>query len=302
MIFGLVALGATALYAALYGDYRSMEEQVEGLAAKLRASGTSGGNELTPVRMAQALLRITMRHIPKRAPKQVDNKGLSRLMVQAGYRNRNATQVYQAVRLLAAAAGAVTLVVLGGATSQGLAMVLIFGFAGAFLGAIIPQVWISRKARIRQLEIGRQLSDVLDLMIVCVEAGLGLHEAIATVAAKTERNGQAIGAELMCVSREVGSGASLGVALRRFAERTAVEDMKPLAATMIQSEQLGSQIAPALRASSDALRTKRRLKAEEAAQKATVKILLPLVMFVLPAMLLVVVGPPLIHVVRTLAN
>ncbi len=299
--FALVAIGASALYAALYGDFRSLEEQVSGLATKLRlASGNMSEEELRPAGIANALLKLTMQHVPKKSPKSSDDKSLSRLMVQAGYRSRNATQVYRSARVLSAITLAIAFAIIGTAIRLHLAEVLAFAIGGLVLGAMAPQAWISRKARLRREAITRQLSDVLDLLIVCVETGLGLHEAILVVGSKTERNGQEIGSELMAVSREMGSGASLGQALRNFAERTAVEDIKPLTANLIQSELLGSQIAPALRASSDALRTKRRLKAEEAAQKATIKILFPLVLFVLPAMLLVIVGPAMVHIVRTL--
>jgi tight adherence protein C len=299
--FALVAIGASALYAALYGDFRSLEEQVSGLAAKLRlASGNMSEDELRPAGIAHAFLKLTMPRTPKDSPKSAVDKSLSRLMVQAGYRSRNATQLYRSARVLSGVTLAVVSAILGAALHLHLGEVLAFAIGGLVLGAMIPQAWISRKARLRREAIGRQLSDVLDLMIVCVETGLGLHESILTVGSKTERNGQEIGSELMAVSRDMGSGASLGQALRNFAERTAVEDIKPLTASLIQSEQLGSQIAPALRASSDALRTKRRIKAEEAAQKATIKILFPLVLFVLPAMLLVIVGPAMVHIVRSL--
>ena len=150
--------------------------------------------------------------------------------------------------------------------------------------------------------IARQLSDVLDLLVVCVEAGLGLFEAIKIVGTESERQKQEIGRELALVSSEISAGATLGQALRNLADRTAVEDIKPLAATLIQSEQLGAQIAPALHASSDALRTRRRLRAEEAAQRTTVKILFPLVLFVLPAMLLVIIGPAIIQILHTLSG
>ncbi len=120
------------------------------------------------------------------------------------------------------------------------------------------------------------------------------------VGTEAERHGQVIGRELSLVASEVSSGASLGVSLRNLADRTAVDDIKPLAATLIQSEQLGAQIAPALHASSDAMRARRRLRAEEAAQKTAVKILFPLVLFVLPAMLIVIVGPALIQILQTM--
>jgi tight adherence protein C len=168
------------------------------------------------------------------------------------------------------------------------------------IGAYAPMYYIRRRARNRQNAIAVQLSDILDLLVVCVEAGLGLFEAIKVVGMESERQKQEIGRELALVASEISAGASLGQALRNLADRTAVEDIKPLAATLIQSEQLGAQIAPALRASSDALRTRRRLRAEEAAQKTTIKILFPLVLFVLPAMLMIIVGPALIQIVRTL--
>jgi tight adherence protein C len=140
---------------------------------------------------------------------------------------------------------------------------------------------------------------VLDLLVVCIEAGLGLFEAIKVVGDETARQEQAIGSELVLVAGEIGAGSTLGEGLRNLADRTAVSDVRPLAATLIQSEQLGAQVGPALRASSDSLRTKRRCRAEEAAQKSTVKILFPLVLFILPAMLLVILGPAIIQAIQT---
>ncbi|HKN13457.1 MAG TPA: type II secretion system F family protein [Candidatus Binatus sp.] len=138
--------------------------------------------------------------------------------------------------------------------------------------------------------------------VVCVEAGMGLFEAIRIVGTECERHGQEIGTELNLVATDISAGASLGQALRGLADRTAVEDIKPLAATLIQSEQLGAQIGPALRASSDALRMHRRLHAEEEAQKASIKILFPLVIFVLPSMIAVIIGPAMISVLHTLSG
>jgi tight adherence protein C len=172
--------------------------------------------------------------------------------------------------------------------------------AGAGAGAFAPIYYVGRRGRRRQEAIARELSDVLDLLGVCVESGLGLHEAIRVVGNEVESQGQVIGRELSIVSGEMAAGKSLGQALRAFADRTAVEDIKPLAAMLIQSEQLGAQVAPSLRSSSDALRARRRMRAEEEAQKTTVKILLPLVLFVLPAMLIVIVGPAMIQILGTI--
>jgi tight adherence protein C len=184
-----------------------------------------------------------------------------------------------------------------GVAAHRMALIVLGSLALGYFG---PTYYLRRRANRRQKDISRQLSDVLDLLVVCVEAGLGLFEAIKIVGDESERQGQAIGTELALVSVEVASGGSLGQALRNLADRTAVEDIRPLAATLIQSEQLGSQIGPALRSSSDSLRTKRRLRAEEAAQKSTIKILFPLVLFILPAMLDVLLAPAMIQAIRTL--
>jgi tight adherence protein C len=174
--------------------------------------------------------------------------------------------------------------------------------AGAAAGAWLPLQIVSNQAKKRRAEIASQLSNVLDLLVVCVEAGLGISEAIKMVGSESDRQGQLIGRELAMVSAELNSGTGLGYALRGLADRTNIDDIKPLAATMIQSEQLGSRMGPALRALSDSLRNSRRLRAEETAQKTTVKILFPLIFFILPAMMIVIVGPAMMEIIRAMTQ
>jgi tight adherence protein C len=207
--------------------------------------------------------------------------------------------VLRVLGLAGLGAGAATLALAMGGSGE---RIILAGVAGAALGSVGPWLFLLHRERRRRSAIACQLADVLDLLVVCVEAGLGLFEAIRMVGAECDRQHQAIGRELALVVGEITAGASLGQALRNLAERTAVEDLKPLAATLIQSEQLGAAIGPALQASADALRARRRLRAEEAAQKATVKILFPLVLFVLPAMLMVIVGPAILQIMRTVAR
>jgi tight adherence protein C len=221
--------------------------------------------------------------------------------VRAGFIRSGALRTFQLIRIISlltiGIVGFIAATVFGVAAGRAFLITMVSLAAGYFL----PLLYLRRRANKRQKDIARQLSDVLDLLVVCVEAGLGLFEAIKIVGDETERQGQAIGTELALVSVEVAAGGSLGQALRNLSDRTAVEDLRPLAATLIQSEQLGSQIGPALRASSDSLRTKRRLRAEEAAQKSTIKILFPLVLFILPAMLIVLLAPAMIQAVRTMS-
>src|SRR5260370_8753078 len=126
------------------------------------------------------------------------------------------------------------------------------GIGGIGIGIFVPSYYLGGRARARQNNIAKQLSDVLDLLVVCVEAGMGLFEAIRIVGTECERHGQEIGNELNLVATDISAGASLGQALRGLADRTAVDDIKPLAATWIQSEHLGAPIRPPVRASSDA--------------------------------------------------
>jgi tight adherence protein C len=290
------------VYVALYGSHRVFQERFSEMAIKLKISEGEGlfADNHESAGIARAMFQWALHRMP--APRESASMGkVTSTLVRAGFLRSGALRTFQLVRLIALAiTGATGLIV---ATMFGMANGRIFlvVIGSLVAGYFAPLYYMRRRANRRQKDISRQLSDVLDLLVVCVEAGLGLFEAIRIVGDETERHGQAIGTELALVSVEVAAGGSLGQALRNLAERTAVADLKPLAATLIQSEQLGSQIGPALRSSSDSLRTKRRFRAEEAAQKSTIKILFPLVLFILPAMLIVLLAPAMIQAMRTLS-
>ncbi|MGC1676726.1 MAG: type II secretion system F family protein [Candidatus Binataceae bacterium] len=301
--FFLVAAGAVALYVGVFAGHRAVDDRFADLAVKMRVTqgAFDGANEYDP-----NLLRMIFKWASKKVPAPdldtPQGEKLAQTLAQAGFLKAAAPHFYQVVRvMLAVGCGALGLLI-GVVLHVSVAQPLLFGLGGAAIGIFVPSYYIGRRARARQNNIARQLSDVLDLLVVCVEAGLGLYEAIRIVGTECERQGQEIGTELSLVASDISAGASLGGALRALAERTAVDDIKPLAATLIQSEQLGAQIGPALKASSDALRTRRRLRAEEQAQKASIKILFPLVLFILPAMIAVIVGPAMISVIRTIGG
>ena len=302
-VFCLLGAGGMAIYVALYGSHRVIEERFADLAIKMRASqGAFDEDQPHDESLGRMLFKWASARVPAPNLDTPSGEKLSDTLTQAGFIGSGAAHVFQVFRVMAALA--VALLMAFGAILLGkpFGSIILFGMIGLLVGAFIPTYYLKRRARTRQLAIATQLSDVLDLLVVCVEAGLGLFEAIKVVGTESERQAQEIGRELSLVASEISAGASLGQALRNLADRTAVEDIKPLAATLIQSEQLGAQIAPALIASSDALRTRRRLRAEEAAQKTTIKILFPLVLFVLPAMLMVIVGPAVIQIIKTVAG
>lgn len=299
-VFCLIAAGVVALFYAFFGGNRVLEERFNDLAVKIRTAQGVFDDDDDDDTFGRMLLRWAAARVPTPDVETPAGEKLQQTLRQAGFRSIASPHTFNIVRVClvlgTATVGALIAIFLGKPTPR----IVTFALMGGMLGFFGPMLYIQRRARARQTAIARQLSDVLDLLVVCVEAGLGLHEAIRIVGKESLRHTPEIGHELSLVSAEITAGASMGQALRSLAERTDVEDIKPLAATLIQSEQLGTQIGPALHASADALRTRRRLRAEEAAQKTTVKMLFPLVIFVLPAMLMVIVGPAVVSIIRTL--
>jgi tight adherence protein C len=300
MFFCLLTAAGFGVYLAMFAKNRVIEERFTDLAFKMRIAQGGLEDEAQQATISALVFKWASRRIPP--PDLTTPKGekLVQTLAQAGFIKSGAAQTFQVLRVFCGTGAAIFAFIVALVIGVEGGRVFMFTLAGLTFGLFLPSYYISRRARKRQGAIAKQLSDVLDLLVVCVEAGLGLYEAIKVVGTEAERQKQEIGTELSLVSSEISAGASLGQAMRSLAERTAVDDVKPLAATLIQSEQLGAQIGPALHASSDALRTRRRLRAEESAQKASVKILFPLVLFVLPAMIMVIVGPAMIQIIRTL--
>jgi tight adherence protein C len=301
-VFLLAAGACVALYMAISPQSRTVDERFADLAVKVRASQGALEGDSQDDNVLRMLFRWAAKRVPAPDLDSPTGEKLKETLAQAGFLKSSAAHSYQVMRVLLAAGGGILGLLTGLIFHPASATPLLLGIGGIGIGIFVPSYYLGRRARNRQSNIAKQLSDVLDLLVVCVEAGMGLFEAIRIVGTECERHGQEIGTELSLVATDISAGASLGQALRGLAERTAVEDIKPLAATLVQSEQLGAQIGPALRASSDALRMHRRLHAEEDAQKASIKILFPLVIFVLPSMIAVIIGPAMISVLHTLSG
>lgn len=302
-VFCLVGATIVLVTMAMSGNSQTVEDRFADLAIRMRASqGTLSEGELNDENFTSMVFKWAAKRVPAPKANTPEGEKLSGMLAQAGFLKSSAVVTFQVTRVFLAIGFAVVGLLLGIAYHTKASQPLLFTLGGALLGYLLPQIVLARRARSRQRKIATQLSDVLDLLVVCVEAGLGLFEAIRIVGTECERQGQEIGYELNLVSSDISSGSTLGLAVRALAERTGVDDIKPLAATLVQSEQLGAQIGPALRSSSDALRTRRRLRAEEDAQKASVKMLIPLVVFVLPSMMCVIVGPAMITIIHTMSG
>ena len=301
VVFLVLAGAASAMYISATSGQHQMHSRMSQVGQRARVNMAAAGMPVADQQMTRALLMWAVGRLPH--PKVVTRRGtkLHELLVQAGFKGSSGVAIFQLSKLAAAVCGLLLGLIPSLAFGMRGSRVILLTIMGAAIGSFIPGYYLNKRAKNRQIDIGRQLSDVLDLLVVCVEAGLGLLEAIKVVGDETKAQDLVIGYELSQVAAEVNSGASLGQALRSLADRSGVADIKPLAATLIQSEQLGAAIGPALRAISDSIRSHRRLYAEEAAQKTTIKILFPLVLMILPAMLLIIIGPAIVQTVRTLS-
>lgn len=220
----------------------------------------------------------------------------------AGFRSMTAPVIYFAAKTVCTfLLPAILLFVLGFSdsrleTTSLLTVLLILAAAGYYL----PNLILVKLIAHRQRELFEAFPDALDLMRVCIEAGLGLDAAIDRVGREIALESPALAEEFHLVSLELRAGASRADALRNLALRVAIEDIDTMTATLIQADRFGTSIAESLRVYAESLRTKRRLVAEEAAAKLPVKLLVPLIFCVFPALLTVLLGPAVISVYRIL--
>jgi tight adherence protein C len=211
-------------------------------------------------------------------------------LIRAGYRKETALKLFYGAKFLVP----VTICAVCWATgliNQGPFFVLA---AGGGLGFLAPDFWLGRQISLRQKKIRRGLPDMLDLLVICIEAGLSLDQAVQRTAEELSKAQPVIGDELTVVVLEQRAGRPRAEAWRHLSERTDVDSLRNLVSVLIQSEQFGTSIAKTLRVHSDTLRTQRVQKVEEQAAKTTIKLIFPLVLFIFPSLFLVVLGPPAI--------
>jgi tight adherence protein C len=223
------------------------------------------------------------------------------MLVQAGYRRASAPAIYWGLRLalpLALGFTTLSLLPLTGAESR---IVLAAALYFAAMGYIAPLLVVRRRRQSRQTDLRHALPDTLDMMVVCVEAGLGLNQAMVRVAEEVRHVSAAMSAELLQANGEIRAGTARDTALRQLADRTGLDDINALVMTLIQTDRFGTSVARSLRVHSDTLREKRRQRAEEAAAKTAIKMVFPLVFCIFPALFVVILGPAVIRLMRALS-
>jgi tight adherence protein C len=199
------------------------------------------------------------------------------------------------MRVLSALAGATFFFFVFGILGANSGAVILLSLTGLVLGFYLPIFWLDLKARNRQQEIQRDLPDALDLLTICVEAGIGFDAAMAKVAEKWDKEISRIFGRSMV---EVRLGKSRQAALRDMANRSGVKDLASFVAAIIQADQLGTPIAQVLRIQSEQMRVLRRQRAQEQANQTPVKMVFPLVFFIFPALLVVILGPALVRLLQ----
>jgi tight adherence protein C len=218
------------------------------------------------------------------------------LMIRAGYRTPEAMMAIRGFKILLPAA-LLALVFFTGLYHWN--PFLVIGMA-AVAGYLLPDMWVTWRVQARQKLLRRALPDGLDLLVICVEAGLGLDQALLRVAQELTVAHPELSDELQMVNLEMRVGKTRLDALRELARRTGLDDIKALVAMLVQTERFGTSVAQSLRVHSDELRMKRRQRAEEMAAKTTVKMVPALVFFIFPALMVVILGPAIIAIMRQL--
>ena len=233
---------------------------------------------------------------------QAKTSQLKASLVTAGYRKPQAPVIFMGTRILLAIIFGLAFLIFGSDSvkEKDPMWFPVFLIGSMFAGYYGPQLWLRNTISKRKELLVNGFPDALDLMVVCVEAGLGLDQAIARVGGEVKQGHPDLGEEFIILNLELRAGLSREQALRNLVNRTDLEDIRSLVALLIQTDRFGTSIGQALRVHSDSMRMKRRMKAEEKGAQLPVKLMIPLILFIFPALMVVIVGPGVINLIRNL--
>lgn len=286
-VFGTLVITAAAM-ALLPRRATAIDRRLDELAVDSR----SQENPTSRLQSLTGMLKRVGEKVP-RSPKELGSLRLR--LVQAGYRRDEALTIFFGIRVTVA-------LFLFALLSSSIFMRpnLALALGGLGLGYVLPGMVLARKAKARAHRIQLALADMLDLLVVSVEAGLGLDQALSRVGAELAFAYPELSDELRLINLELRAGKPRSEALRNLADRTGVDDLSSLVTMLIQTDKFGTSVAQSLRVYSETLRTKRRQRAEEAAAKTGVKMVFPLVFCIFPAIWVVTIGPAAIKFVTVL--
>jgi len=234
---------------------------------------------------------------PRRSEKRESRLRAS--LVQAGFNAEDSVRMFVGIKILSAAVFTAIFLLAGLRGHVLPSALLLLASAGLGFGSLLPSMVLNNAIQKRQEQIAKSLADAIDLLVISVEAGLGLNAALLRVGQDMAIRCRPISEEFGRVNQELRTGVSREKALRNLGQRNRVEDLRIFVGALILTDRLGTSIADTLRVQADSLRTRLRQKAEEQAAKAGIKMLFPLVFFILPALIIILMGPAVISVLRT---
>jgi tight adherence protein C len=298
-VFGAIAAGAWWVLGLMAsGQPRAIErlEEIKNPRLRRSAQGEAILKKADP--MAKMLEKTTALAKPLQPKSEAEQGRLKTRLATAGFRSEGATATFLGLKF----AGLLVGLFLGGGTVLSLkgmnqsSMIWTIALVGLFF--YLPDMIVGWIGKQRQQGVFLALPDALDLMVVCVEAGLGLDQAMRKVADEMRRSYRVLAEEFSLTNFQLQMGRPKAEALHELGVRTGVADLRALAGVLIQADKFGSSIAQALRVQSESMRTRRRQLAEEKAAKTAVKLLFPLVLFIFPGIFVILVGPAAITMVR----
>ena len=296
-VFGTVTVMLWAMFMLFAGDSSRASERLDQLKDMNSKSAGMNDNPNSMSMLEKAAPALSKAFEPK---SKLEQNELKVKLANAGFNSPNAPQVYAGARarlgIFCALAGAALGFFRWDANMQGMMALAITTAIGLYAPAI--WLWLIRKGRMERIFLS--LPDLLDLLVVCVEAGLGLDAAMRRVADDLEDAAPDASYEFAMCNMQLQMGIPKMQALHDLGVRSGVDDMRALAAILIQAEKFGSSIAQALRVQSDSMRVKRRQMAEEKAQQTSVKMIFPLVIFIFPGVFVVIVGPAAVMMINNL--
>jgi tight adherence protein C len=305
MLYLATALAALSVTLVVFGlgTLTAMRPRV--VRTRLKEVRAAGEDWIASDRRSEARERVEamLENLGRRIVKERSvPETMSDLLQKAGYCRSNAVPIYCALRIALTLGLGFGVGMLASFLGWSPGLVILAASGMALIGWVFPRVYVSRRAIARRMEIQKSLPDALDLMVVCVESGMGLNQALLHVSQEIGPVSPAMRAELALVNLEIQTGTPRDEALRHFADRTDLPDIRSLVAMLVQTDRFGTSIARSLRLHAETMRTRRRQRAEEAAAKTTIKLVFPLVLFIFPAMFVVILGPALLHIVEQLRN
>jgi tight adherence protein C len=299
--FVCISLGLLGVYWLLYKPQSAATERLRRMGGSVETSTvqsvTMGADDSAAAEIAQRLAQPLNKLLP---PSATEVHKLQKQLMHAGYRSAEAPIIYRAIQLVSMAGFPLVVAGICALTGRALQNALVYMVLAFVAGFFLPRFSLTRIIKKRQRLIRWGLADALDLMVVSVEAGLGLNAAMMKVSSELKEVHSAVATEFELANLEIRVGRDRDEALRNLAERTGVDDLRSLVAMLIQTDKFGTSIAKGLRVFSDSMRTKRRQRAEQEAQKAAVKLLFPLACFLFPTLFIAILGPAALNLADVL--